>query len=153
MDGYLSKPIDRAQLEATLDRWLSAVDITQLNPSLAAPATDNDDLPVDWSRLLTATDQDEELARELAVLFIDSGLSSMQEIIAALDNRDLGKLGEKAHEIKGASANLQATATTAAAERLEAAARNGDTEQVPELTRQLKTEVDRAVAYLRTRVA
>jgi CheY-like chemotaxis protein/HPt (histidine-containing phosphotransfer) domain-containing protein len=153
MDGYLSKPIDRAQLEATLDRWLSAVDSTQTNQSLAAPVTDTNELPVDWSRLLKATDQDEELARELAVLFIDSGMSSMQEIITALDNRDLGKLGEKAHEIKGASANLQATATTAAAERLEAAARNGDTEQVPELTRQLKTEVDRAVAYLRTRVA
>jgi CheY-like chemotaxis protein/HPt (histidine-containing phosphotransfer) domain-containing protein len=153
MDDYLSKPIDRAQLEATLDRWLSAVDSTQVNPSLETPTLDTNDLPVDWGRLLTATDQDEELARELAVLFIDSGLSSMQEIIAALDNRDLGKLGEKAHEIKGASANLQASATTAAAERLEAAARNGDTEQVSELARQLKTEVDRAVAYLRTRVA
>jgi HPt (histidine-containing phosphotransfer) domain-containing protein len=104
-------------------------------------------------RLLNATDQDDVLARELAVLFIDSGLSSMREIITALEHRDYGKLGEKAHEIKGASANLQAIATTAAAERLEAAARNGDTEQVPELTRQLKTEVDRAVAYLRTRVA
>jgi HPt (histidine-containing phosphotransfer) domain-containing protein len=103
--------------------------------------------------LLNATDQDEDLARELAALFIDSGLSSMQQIIAALDNSDYGKLGEKAHEIKGASANLQATATTAAAERLEAAARNGDMDQVPELARQLKTEVDRAVAYLRTRVA
>jgi HPt (histidine-containing phosphotransfer) domain-containing protein len=103
--------------------------------------------------LLKATDQDDELARELAALFIDSGISSMQEIVVALESRDYSKLGDKAHEIKGASANLQASATRAAAERLEVAARNGDADQVPELTRQLITEVDRAVAYLRSRVA
>jgi CheY-like chemotaxis protein/HPt (histidine-containing phosphotransfer) domain-containing protein len=153
MDGYLSKPIDRAHLEATLDRMLNDADGSAIIESVLATLPPATELPVDWARLLKATDQDEELARELAVLFIDSGLSSMQQIIAALDNSDYGKLGEKAHEIKGASANLQASATTAAAERLEAAARNGDTDQVPELARQLKTEVDRAVAYLRTRVA
>jgi len=153
MDDYLSKPIDRAQLEATLDRWLNGSASTEAINPLAIAERPSEDMPVDWVRLLDATDQDEELARELAVLFIDSGASSMQEIVVALDGGDYGKLGEKAHEIKGASANLQATATCAAAARLEVAARNGDTDQVPELTRQLKTEINRAFEYLRSRVA
>jgi CheY-like chemotaxis protein len=156
MDAYLTKPIDRVQLEATLDRWLNN-DTTgelskQSNYAIEAKVA-NDDAPIDWDRLLKATDRDDELARELAVLFIESGVSSMEEIIAALESRDYSRLGDKAHEIKGASANLQASATQAAAERLEVAARNGDAEQMPELTRQLKTEMDRAVAYLRQRVA
>jgi HPt (histidine-containing phosphotransfer) domain-containing protein len=152
MDGYLTKPIDRVQLRATLERWLTSED-NALEDIVDMTIATGSEEPIDWNRLLKATDQDDELARELAALFIDSGSSSMLEIVSALENRDYSKLGDKAHEIKGASANLQAAATQAAAERLEAAARNGDAEQVPELTRQLKTEVDRAVAYLRSRVA
>jgi CheY-like chemotaxis protein len=153
MDDYLSKPIDRAALERTLERWLNSGDDTAAPaPASATPPTASDE-PIDWQRLLTATDHDEELARELAVLFIESGASSMQDIVAALKDRDYGKMGEKAHEIKGASANLQALAASAAAERLEAAARNGDVEQVPELTKQLLNEVDRAIDFLSKRVA
>jgi PAS domain S-box-containing protein len=152
MDGYLTKPIDRVQLRATLERWLHSED-GEYKDLTDLPVLTNSEAPIDWDRLLKATDQDDELARELAALFIDSGISSMQEIVVALESRDYSKLGDKAHEIKGASANLQASATRAAAERLEVAARNGDADQVPELTRQLITEVDRAVAYLRSRVA
>jgi two-component system sensor histidine kinase/response regulator len=163
MDDYLSKPIDRAQLDACLERWLNndavaesrADGFTHTATDLISTRvlSDAEILPVDWPQLLKATDNDEELARELAVLFIDSGVQSMQQIVTALENNDYGKLGEKAHEIKGASANLQAIATVAAAERLEAAARNGDAMQVPELAAQLKIEVQRAIDYLRQRVA
>jgi two-component system, sensor histidine kinase and response regulator len=153
MDDYLTKPIDRVQLQATLDRWLNPEGISETENPPVVETRPVSELPVDWDRLLAATDQDVELAHELAVLFIDSGVSSMQQIIAALDDGDYSTLGEKVHEIKGASANLQATAAYAAAERLEIAARNGDTEQAPELAQQLNNEVERAVAYLRTRVA
>jgi two-component system, sensor histidine kinase and response regulator len=166
MDDYLTKPIDRKQLEATLEKWLNARPVAEDSVSKSAVADPlpppesaadrghpSQDLPVDWDRLMIATDNDGELARELAVLFIDSGANTMQEIIVALESRDYMHLGNKAHEIKGASANLQATATHAAAERLEAAARNGDTDQVSELAHKLRTELERAVAYLRKRVA
>jgi HPt (histidine-containing phosphotransfer) domain-containing protein len=112
-----------------------------------------DETPIDWSRLLKATGNDEELANELAVLFIDSGANTMQQILAALESRDFDQLGAKAHEIKGASANLQALAASALAAQLESAARGGDVAQVPDLTRALKLEIDRAVEYLRSRVA
>jgi two-component system sensor histidine kinase/response regulator len=163
MDDYLTKPIDRAQLDACLERWLNNDVVADSRPDgFTHTATDlistrvlsdAEILPVDWAQLLKATDNDEQLARELAVLFIDSGASSMQDILSALDSGDYSKMGEKAHEIKGASANLQAIATVAAAERLEAAARNGDALQVPELTQQLNIEINRAIDYLRQRVA
>ncbi|MBC7982686.1 MAG: response regulator, partial [Candidatus Obscuribacterales bacterium] len=155
MDDYLSKPIDRPQLEACLDKWLHTMTLANIEASMIprSQVSANAEAPVDWQRLLKAIDHDEELARDLATLFIDSGLTGMQQIIAALENGDYGTLGEKAHELKGASANLQAMAATTAAERLEFAARNGDTEQMPELAQQLKEEIERAVTYLRQRVA
>jgi len=161
MDDYLSKPIDRAELEACLDRWLATAEDNVMNdstnnalPALGAALDPTlGEEPIDWARLLHATDQDEELARELAVLFIESGGSTLEAITSALASQNYGQLGEKAHELKGASANLQATAATAAAERLEFAARNGDAEQIPELTQQLTREVERAIDFLRKRVA
>jgi HPt (histidine-containing phosphotransfer) domain-containing protein len=136
-----------------LDRWLNDSPVDFVDQKAIMNSTSNHEAPVAWEQLLHATDNDEELARELAVLFIESGQSSMQDILAALEKRDYGILGNKAHEIKGASANLQASPVREAAERLEAAAKNADAEQVTELAAQLKIEVERAVEYLRARVA
>ena len=55
--------------------------------------------------------------------------------------------------LKGASANLRATATAQAAARLEAAARAGDAPQIDTAATALKTEVNRTIDYLRTKVA
>ena len=156
MDDYLSKPIDRAQLVACLDKWLAGIEQSAMTASFPIAELEtmlNADAPIDWDRLLKATDHDQELARELALLFISSGVTTLDAIVTALDNGDYGQLGEKAHELKGASANLQATAASAAAERLEIAARNGDADQMPELTATLRREVERAIEFLRQRVA
>jgi len=157
MDDYLSKPIDQHELDAKLDHWLSsrvAASQTAVIPSTSIPGhTTSLDSPVDWNRLLKATGDDDSLACELAALFVESGHSTVQEIVAALADGDYGRLGAKAHEIKGVSANLQAMSAHAAAERLEAAVLRGDTEQVPELMAQLQYEVQRAMDFLRKRVA
>jgi DNA-binding response OmpR family regulator len=102
MDGYLTKPIDRVQLRATLERWLTSEN-NELEDIADLTITTGSEEPIDWSRLLKATDQDDELARELAALFIDSGSSSMQEIVAALENRDYSKLGDKRRQRQFAS--------------------------------------------------
>ncbi len=153
MDDYLSKPIDRKQLEDCLERYLPQegkdADVTEL----AALPTDEPEQPVDWTTLMTSVDGDMQLAHELMTLFVSSGHSSLQTIIQALQRGDFGALGEKAHELKGASANLRAIQTTAAAERLEIAARNGDEQQLEELVRDLQNEFNTAVAFLREHVA
>lgn len=66
--------------------------------------------PVDWQAVLAVFDGDDAFAREVATLFISSGQSSLDEIAKALARGDLQRLGEKAHEVKGASASLHADA-------------------------------------------
>lgn len=109
--------------------------------------------PVDWQAVLAVFDGDDAFAREVATLFIASGQSSLDEIAKALARGDLQRLGEKAHEVKGASASLHADAATRAAEQLETAARTGAADQVPQLERELREEMTRAIEYLRGKVA
>lgn len=109
--------------------------------------------PVDWQAVLAVFDGDDAFAREVATLFISSGQSSLDEIAKALARGDLQRLGEKAHEVKGASASLHADAATRAAEQLETAARTGAADQVPQLERELREEMTRAIEYLRDKVA
>jgi CheY-like chemotaxis protein len=155
MDDYLSKPIDRAQLELHLEHWLLKDENGERRKmdSSAAEHPRLMDSPVDWLALLSGTDQDEGFARELATLFIDNSTSNIDVIVAALESGDYGQLGDKAHELKGASANLQAARTAEAAERLEAAAKLGDADQIKELADELRQEIDRTVVFLRAKVS
>ena len=109
--------------------------------------------PVDWQAVLAAFDGDDAFAREVATLFISSAQNSLDEIAKALAGGDLQRLGAKAHEVKGASANLHADGATRAATRLETAAKAGAADQVPQLERELREQLIRAIEYLRAKVA
>jgi CheY-like chemotaxis protein/HPt (histidine-containing phosphotransfer) domain-containing protein len=152
MDDYLSKPINRSQLESCLQRWLmDAPDALRLH---AARITDDEPSADDrqWEELLKASDYDEAFARELATLFIESGLNTVEQILSALNTGDYACIGAKAHSLKGASANLHATALRDSAERLEVAAKVADVKQMRELSTAVSQEFDRTVNYLSRRI-
>jgi HPt (histidine-containing phosphotransfer) domain-containing protein len=86
-------------------------------------------------------------------LFVENGRQSMEGIASAMELRDYARLGEHAHGIKGAGASLQASAASAAAGRLEDAARQLHISQIPRLEAELRAEMDRALNYLNARVA
>jgi two-component system sensor histidine kinase/response regulator len=155
MDDYLTKPLDRAQLVACLERHLGKVEGAVALVSAAPAAVDGnpEHAPVDWSAFLLATDNDDVLARELVDLFIASGDETLRAIIDALGKRDYAAVGEYAHSLKGASANLRAKPTADMAARLEAAARAGDPVSIDGAAHELRTEVSRAIGYLRQKVA
>jgi CheY-like chemotaxis protein len=162
MDGYLSKPIDRARLEDCLERLLPSTGSTGLTPaikeapvvveSVPQPAPVHLLHPVDWEALLDSIDGDRAFARDLADAFIGTGDRELAAIAAALGRGDAAALRESAHALKGASANLRAAAATSAAAQLESAARLGKSAEIPGLAETLTTEVKRMTAYLRSKV-
>jgi two-component system sensor histidine kinase/response regulator len=171
MDDYLTKPIDRGKLEACLDRLLPSTGSTGLNLAIKAtsigtesaresvadagerePAPEQPDMPVDWAALLESLDGDQGFARELVAAFIGTGDRELAAIASALLTGDRAMMYESAHTLKGASANLRASAASTAAARLEVAAGLRDSTQISALVDDLKGEMMRTIEYLQSKV-
>jgi signal transduction histidine kinase/DNA-binding response OmpR family regulator len=151
MDDYLSKPIDRDKLYTCLDGFLTRS--TRMHariqkvPIVAESAND----PVDWGALLKSIDGDEDFARDLALAYIGAGDRELLVLAAALSTGDASALRESAHALKGASANLRASATTLAAAQLEEAAGSGESAQIPVLAEKLMAELRSSIAFVRSK--
>src|SRR5882762_4087876 len=162
MDAYLSKPIDRAKLENCLERLRPNTGSTGLMSAIKEapvavestpqPGPVHLPHPIDWEALLDSIDGDREFARDLADAFIGTGDRELAAIAAALAAGDAVALRESAHTLKGASANLRASAAASAAAQLESAARLGKSAQIPALAETLTAEVRRMTAYLKSKV-
>jgi HPt (histidine-containing phosphotransfer) domain-containing protein len=107
---------------------------------------------VDWEALLESIDGDKAFARGLVDAFIGTWDRELEAIATALDTGDAATLRLASHTLKGASANLHASAATSAAAQLEAAAGSGDSTEIPALAQKLTAEVARTIAYLRSMV-
>jgi len=179
MDDYLTKPIDRAKLDACLEHFLpstgstssmhalkdvlrgtntaieSVVESAQSGRVLGKETAQvkSVDCPVDWAALLESIDGDEGFARELVGVFIASGDQALAAIAVAQKNCDYATVRESAHALKGASANLRASAASTAAAELEAAAASGDRATIAVLAEKLRGEVKRTGEYLQSKVA
>jgi two-component system sensor histidine kinase/response regulator len=153
MDGYLTKPLDRARLGETIDRHLAPLGSAPKHVESIRHSPVHAGAPVDWEQFMATMDGDQEFAHELVQLFIDSGDAELREISAALGRGDLAAVSRAAHSFKGASANMFADSASAAAAQLEAAARAGITDQIPQLEEQLRREAGRAMDYVRARSA
>ena len=155
MDDYLTKPLDRTRLAATLARLVVQASpqppIVQADDGATSHGTPGE--PVDWTLLMEVADGDQEFASELIDTFIQSGDTVLAEIREAVRRGDLVAISRGAHSLKGASANIRATPLSCVAGQLEDAARAGATDRVAQLHRQLAAESDRTVAYLRARRA
>jgi signal transduction histidine kinase/ligand-binding sensor domain-containing protein/DNA-binding response OmpR family regulator len=156
MDDYLTKPFDRKRLAATLERHLPGAAVRAAPADEAPPSAAQgarDDAPVDWEGLMALTNGDADFTGELVQLFIDAGDTALRDIRAALARGDLAALGRAAHAFKGSSASIRARPTSAAAARLEAAARAGASAEVEALEANLRREAGRAIDFLRSRRA
>ena len=72
--------------------------------------------------------------RELVELFIEATTADLRNLLNAAGKRDLPKVGELAHSIKGASINLGFTEIYSLAKQIEMNARDNLLEGVPEAT-------------------
>lgn len=160
MDGYLTKPLDRRLLAASLERFLGAAptgtastspvegDPVERHP-VEGERVDGD--PVDWRQFESLTDGDSEFAQQLVQLFIESGDTALARIRDALSRGDLPEVVHAAHSFKGSSANIRAQAASEAAARLEQAALAGKTLELSRLEEELRREAKRATDHLRAR--
>ena len=152
MDDYISKPVEISRLRTKMDQWLplpghSPARALRRNTAPAeAPA-------VDRTVLAGLSGGDAELEKEALAQFkavndVDLGLLS-----TAIAARDVQRVVQVAHRIKGASRTMGAAPLAEVCGRLEAAGRAEDWEQIRANDPALRREAARLDAYLAAMLA
>ena len=145
MDGYVSKPIDRDQLFATIEEVMNG---QQRTPVVGPDAGSPGDVPTqppafDKEELLGRIDGDRQLLVELIQVFRDSLPAMMGELDAAVVSRDADRVHRAGHALKGTLLNMSAGPAAALARELDDAARAGELAQAPDRLARLHQELQR----------
>ncbi len=69
----------------------------------------------DWQRLDQLADEDPDFAAELLAMFLQDAEESLTNLDQAVERRSLQTIGDIAHALRGASANVGAGAISAIA--------------------------------------
>ena len=140
MDGFLTKPLKTAQLEATLDRFTAA----------AEPAEAGGD-----SQCLRLQAQLEEFtamfgedtAVELLGLFLADTPPRLDLLQAAIDGRDAEETRRTAHALKGGCATLGIEAMAEVCKQLELEAKAGELDQASTHLETIRREFENVRAF------
>jgi CheY-like chemotaxis protein len=117
MDGYLSKPIDVAQLISTIERFGSEKE----PPPSAGPRAETEHVAdFDEEAALSYTGGDRGLLKEVVALFRAERTSTLRRIQKAIAKNDGAELRSAAHALKGSIATVGGLAGRQAAAELEA---------------------------------
>ncbi len=133
MDDYLSKPLNREELRAAMQRGA---------PGPATPLNE------DAVRRLAA-DDDQELAR-LIELFAASAPASIATMKRAVGESNAAELSMAAHTLKGSCGNFGASALAELCAQIEQAADRGDLDRTGELVASAEKELGRLIEALQS---
>ncbi|MCO8120377.1 PAS domain-containing protein [Stieleria sp. TO1_6] len=142
MDEYIAKPIRIG----TLKEKLSAIGQLNLDPSADSTAEPDSD-PVDAAtgfeiqRVREMVSGNETLLRELLTMYLDESQTLLNEIAAAIQAGDGGRVRRAGHTLSGASRSVGATRTSEIAQRLQPTADEGPFDEAQQCLDELKQSV------------
>ncbi len=152
MDDYLSKPVMKEKLAAALERWASKIFATTeavvCEQIISTGHLDLNDLPINWEYLHQISDNDAEFEVKLLEIFVEDIHYHLEITKVAIAAQDFQQLAREAHQIKGASANVGATAMHLAAQKLEQLAQNQERRGTTNLITELEEFVKRIQDFL-----
>ncbi|MDZ8183949.1 MAG: response regulator [Nostoc sp. ChiSLP02] len=140
MDDYISKPVLKEDLAATLERWAISA-LPKQAVVLETTSTTNVglvELPIDWERLHQLSENNPEFELELLQIFIEDIQPRLEIIKKAIAAREFEQIAREAHQIKGASGNMGVTTMCLAAQKLEKLAYNQEFEGTNSLILELE---------------
>ncbi|MGI2902719.1 GAF domain-containing protein [Tolypothrix sp. VBCCA 56010] len=145
MDDYLSKPVLKEKLAAILEYWASVI-LTK-EETIASDAASLD-LLIDWEHLHQLSENNAEFELELLQIFVEDIQPRLEAVKQAIEKSDFEKIAHEAHHLKGASANIGATAMHLAAETLEQLSQKFERRGTDKLITEFEEFVNRIQLYL-----
>jgi CheY-like chemotaxis protein len=153
MNEYISKPIDRGELAATLDRITSRTADEPQEPGPSVPdQPEEPPRPVEIERLQAISSGDVTFEKRILALYVQESLKRSTAIVEALENADFEVLREEAHATKGSSGNIGADVVSELAGRLQTAAEARDRAACVEISAALARANDDANSFIETYV-
>ncbi|MBD2242935.1 GAF domain-containing protein [Nostoc sp. FACHB-888] len=140
MDDYLSKPVFKENLAATLEHWTGV--ILSQQEAVVYKQTVSTGLAIDWEHLHRVSGNDIEFELNLLQVCVEDVKPRLEIIKAAIAVDDFGQIVRETHHLKGASANIGATAMYLAADKLEQLAYHQQLRGSTKLILELKGFVD-----------
>ncbi|MEM7394490.1 MAG: response regulator, partial [Verrucomicrobiota bacterium] len=165
MDDYLTKPVTPEKLLDMLRKWLlgkesvcadtmpkrKKVEDEDADPSVQTAIELAKRFNMDQFKNMTGAD--DEFMKEVATDFLEDGEKQVEQIKQFTDEKNLEKIGQNAHALKGVSANLGAEALSDLAHHIELhATRNKDLAGVESALDELEEEWDQVKDYLKENI-
>jgi len=150
MDDVLAKPLDRAKLDAMLERYAPAVG-ARTGRHVVKPAKESagDTAEISIARFHEVTGGDATLAQGLIASFAESGAHALDEIEGGIGRGDFARVRRAAHTLVGASANMGARRLEKVAIALEQSADQADGVAIRQLLDAARRRFEGALAALK----
>jgi PAS domain S-box-containing protein len=146
MDDYITKPVIKDELIATLLKWSDRENTDAKNQKKQPPKTSAQAEPevvFDYDSALKRYDGEAEILFELTGDFLHDSRDRIKRIEERLKYNDCENSRLEAHAIKGAASYVSAEAARAVAINLEKACKNGKTAQAASLLPWLAEELNK----------
>jgi len=124
MDDYIAKPIHPKKLRDMIEKWLNEPEGIHESVIVHESMPKNDIF--DKNSFIDRLLGDEDLAKEIIKGFTEDSLRQINTLKEAVDNKDADVIHCQAHSLKGAAANISATALKELAYQIEIAGETGD---------------------------
>jgi signal transduction histidine kinase/DNA-binding response OmpR family regulator len=140
MNDYVTKPVDGQEVRRAIENQICGP--AEVNKdSVAVERASSRDV-FNRSALLERLGGDQELLNEVLDIFLSDIPGQLQKLIQAKDNDDAEQVREKAHRIKGASANIGAQRASHVALQIEKAGKKNNLEGTESLFEKLEQEIE-----------
>ena len=142
MDGYISKPINSAELEQVIQSV-----VAKFAPEISATAAvsekiqESNPMGLEETQILARFDGDLELARELARMFIEECPKYLNDMHEAVRAGDAHALQHSAHTFKGSVGNFSTVGAHESALKLEMLGKSGDLAGASEILNLLQEQL------------
>jgi len=134
MDDYLSKPVNKSELKASLAEHLQSTEITSVVTSAATPVIDSDTCSmIDQSRLVDMLGDDKDTHVEFLNLFLETTRPLVTQLHVAIHQNNFPEIKALGHQIKGASSNLGISVLAVIGENMEIAGKESNIRRSIEL--------------------
>ncbi len=150
MDAYVAKPFKPFELMATIEALVpqASTDEAQSEDEqwrrenrADPPGNGESTVIFDWDEGLRHVEGDEELYKELIVVFRDGVSLQLEDLHQALQIGDIATVEREAHSLHGAAINIGARAVSEVARSIEHAIRHREMGTVPQLYNRLTSAV------------